>query len=39
LTTIAAQHGDPGIDALFAEIADRAGLETPGGEKPCLLER
>lgn len=36
-TTIAARHDDPGVDALYAALAERAGLETPGGEKACQL--
>lgn len=36
-TTIATQHHDAGIDALYAEIEIRAGLERPGGEKACQL--
>jgi len=36
--TVAAQHDDPGTDALFAALAERAGLETPDGEKPCRLK-
>jgi methylmalonyl-CoA mutase cobalamin-binding domain/chain len=36
--TIAAQHDDPGVDALFATICERAGLESGGGEKPCYLQ-
>ncbi|MFI5358240.1 MAG: hypothetical protein ACHQ4G_12985, partial [Opitutales bacterium] len=36
--TTAAQHLDPGVDALFARVADLAGLVTAtGGEKPCQL--
>ena len=37
--TTAARHNDPGVDALFAAIAERAGLEPRGGEKPCYLDR
>ncbi|MBI4621907.1 MAG: cobalamin B12-binding domain-containing protein [Verrucomicrobia bacterium] len=36
-TTIAAQHRDPGTDALCAAIGRLAGLESAGGEKPCHL--
>jgi methylmalonyl-CoA mutase cobalamin-binding domain/chain len=36
--TIAAQHNDPGTDALYAALASRAGLEAAGGEKPCQLQ-
>ncbi len=36
--TVAAQHHDPGVDTLYAALADRGGLTvTPGGEKPCQL--
>ena len=35
--TVAAQHHDPGVDALFTAIAQLAGLESAGGEKPCQL--
>ncbi len=37
--TTAAQHLDPGVDRLFAAIAELAGLETAGGEGACLLSR
>jgi methylmalonyl-CoA mutase len=37
--TVAARHADPGVDLLFATIAELAEGERPGGEKPCLLER
>jgi isobutyryl-CoA mutase len=41
-STIAAQHNDPGVDALFAALARRAGLgggrTAAGGEKPCQME-
>ena len=36
-TTIAAQHHDPGVDRLYTAIAELAGLESSGGEKPCQL--
>lgn len=39
--TIAAQHHDAGVDALYAAIAKLGGLEARaprGGEKPCQLE-
>jgi methylmalonyl-CoA mutase len=36
-TTVAAQHRDPGTDALFAALRTLAGLEPAGGEKPCQL--
>jgi methylmalonyl-CoA mutase len=36
--TIAAQHGDPGVDALFAAINECASLEARGGERPSYLE-
>jgi methylmalonyl-CoA mutase cobalamin-binding domain/chain len=36
--TIGAQHNDPGTDALFAVIANLAGLESAGGEKACQLQ-
>jgi len=35
--TTAAKHYDPGVDALFAALAQLGGLDTPGGEKPCQL--
>ena len=35
--TIAARHNDPGVDALFAAIAQLAELDSAGGEKPCQL--
>jgi methylmalonyl-CoA mutase cobalamin-binding domain/chain len=37
-TTVAARHDDPGLDALYAAIAERAGLDPAGGERACLLE-
>lgn len=36
-TTIAAQHENPGLDALFAAICDLASLEPTGGERTCYL--
>ncbi len=35
--TTAAQHHDAGVDRLYAAVAELAGLESPGGEKPCQL--
>jgi methylmalonyl-CoA mutase cobalamin-binding domain/chain len=35
--TIAAEHEDGGVEALFAAIADHAGLGDRGGEKACQL--
>ena len=36
--TTAARHFDPGVDALFAALAERAGLETArGGDPACHL--
>jgi methylmalonyl-CoA mutase cobalamin-binding domain/chain len=35
--TIAAQHNDAGVNELYAVIAELAGLESTGGEKPCFL--
>lgn len=37
-TTIAAQHHDPGVDALHATITRLAGFEPAGGERACLLQ-
>jgi methylmalonyl-CoA mutase len=38
-TTTAAKHFDPGVDALFRTIAERAGLATStGGEPACQLK-
>ena len=38
-TTIATQHNDPGVDALFAAICQRAGMAEPrGGERACQLQ-
>ena len=38
-TTTAAKHFDPGVDTLFAAIAELASLPlSVGGEKPCQLE-
>lgn len=36
--TTAAQHGDPGVDALFSAISEHAGIEARGGERPCYLQ-
>jgi methylmalonyl-CoA mutase cobalamin-binding domain/chain len=36
--TIAARHEDAGVDALYAAIAERAGLGPRGGEKACQLQ-
>ena len=36
--TVAAQHHDPGVDALFAAIAALGRLDPAGGEKPCQME-
>lgn len=36
-TTVAARHHDAGVDALWAAMAERAGLEATGGEKACQL--
>jgi methylmalonyl-CoA mutase len=37
--TTAARHSDPGVDALFAAIADRGGLSlSTGGEPACQLK-
>lgn len=37
-TTTAAKHYDPGVDALFRALADRAGLAlSTGGEKACHM--
>lgn len=36
--TTAARHNDTGVAALYAAIAELAGLETGGGEKPCQLD-
>ncbi|MDP1581402.1 MAG: GTP-binding protein, partial [Candidatus Didemnitutus sp.] len=37
--TIAAQHSDPGVDALFDAIAQLGGLTlSSGGEQPCQLK-
>jgi methylmalonyl-CoA mutase len=37
--TVAAQHQDPGVDTLYAALAERGDLTTtPGGEKPCQME-
>ena len=37
--TVAAQHADAGVDALYAAIAECAGLGgAVGGEKPCQLQ-
>ena len=37
--TTAAKHFDPGVDALFAAIAERAGIElSTGGEAACQLK-
>lgn len=33
--TVAAQHQDAGVDKLYRALADRAGLASAGGEKPC----
>jgi len=35
--TVAAQHHDPGTDALFAAIAGLAGLEPACGERACHM--
>jgi methylmalonyl-CoA mutase cobalamin-binding domain/chain len=37
--TVAAQHNDPGVDALYEAIAELAGMDAAaGGEKPCQLQ-
>ena len=37
--TVAAKHHDPGVDTLYAALAELGGLTvTPGGEKPYALE-
>jgi methylmalonyl-CoA mutase len=36
--TVAAEHHDPGVDALYRAISDRAGLEPRGGERACQLQ-
>ena len=37
--TVAAKHHDPGVDTLYAALAELGHLKvTPGGEKPCQLE-
>ena len=36
--TIAAQHADPGVDALFTTIEQLARLEPRGGERACQLQ-
>lgn len=36
--TVAARHGDPGVDALYAQLVNLAGLEPSGGERACLLQ-
>lgn len=37
-TTTAAKHFDPGVDALFRTLAERAGLPlSTGGEKACSM--
>lgn len=38
IPTIAAEHEDTGVDALFALLAERAGLEPRGGERACQLQ-
>lgn len=38
-STVAAQHHDRGVDALYAAINELAGLDAAsGGEKPCQLQ-
>ncbi len=37
-STVAAQHHDAGVDALYAAIAQCAGLEATGGERACQLK-
>jgi isobutyryl-CoA mutase len=36
--TVAARHNDPGVDALYAAIADLVGLSSRGGERACQLQ-
>jgi methylmalonyl-CoA mutase cobalamin-binding domain/chain len=36
--TVAAQHNDPGVDGLYAAIADLAELSSRGGERACQLQ-
>ncbi len=37
--TVAAKHHDPGVDTLYAALAELGGLTvTSGGEKPCQME-
>jgi hypothetical protein len=37
-TTVATHHNDPGVDALYAAIVERAGIEPAGGERACQLQ-